>query len=334
MQKKRVLSGIQATGTVHIGNYLGAIRHWVLMQEEYECFYFLADLHAITVPQEPENLRNAIYSTMAALIASGVDINKSVLFAQSDVKEHAELAWILNCMTPMGWLKRMTQFKDKAGKDQESASCGLFSYPVLMAADILLYEADLIPVGEDQKQHIELARDIAGAVNRKFNKELLRVPEPLIQGQSVRVKSLKDGAKKMSKSDPSDLSRINLSDSKDEIISKIKKAKTDSFDYISYGDTRPEISNLLEIFASFSGSSIEKLSAEYEKAGFAKFKSDLAELVAEKLSPINIRYNELLRDKAFLNEAMIIGKEKASSYAAKTVAKVKKEFGFPNSTKF
>ncbi len=333
MKKKRALSGIQATGSVHIGNYLGAIRHWVLMQEEYECFYFLADLHAITVSQEPENLNNAIYTTMAALIASGIDINKSVLFAQSDVKEHAELAWILNCMTPIGWLKRMTQFKDKAGKDQESASCGLFSYPVLMTADILLYDADFVPVGEDQKQHIELARDIAGAVNRKFNKELLHMPEPLIQGAAVRVKSLKDGSKKMSKSDHSDLSRINLSDSKDEIISKIKKAKTDSFDYISYEEARPEISNLLEIFSAFSGNSITQLVGEYEKAGFAKFKGDLAELVAEKLSPINAKYNELLNDKSFLNEALVIGKEKASSYATRTMARVKKEFGFPNSTK-
>lgn len=330
MSKKRVLSGIQATGHLHLGNYLGAIRHWVNMQEQYECFYFLADLHAITVPQDPQALRNAVYNTAAALLASGLDTNKVTIFAQSDVKEHAELGWILNCMTPIGWLKRMTQFKDKAGKDQESASCGLFSYPVLMAADILLYNADLVPVGEDQKQHLELTRDIAGAVNRKFSKEILKVPEPLIQGVTTRVKSLRDGLKKMSKSDLSDQSRINISDNKDEIISKLKKAKTDSLSYISYEESRPEIANLLEIFSEFSGKKIEAIVNEYSTLGFAKFKSDLAELVAEKISPINQRYNEILADKNYLREVLREGKNKAALVASRTVSIVKDSFGFLN----
>ena len=330
MNKKRIVSGIQATGNVHIGNYLGAIRHWVNMQKDYECFYFLADLHAITIDQNPESLRSAIYNTTAALIASGIDTSAVTLFAQSSVKEHTELAWMLNCVTPIGWLKRMTQFKDKAGKDQESASCGLFSYPVLMSADILLYEADIVPVGEDQKQHIELTRDIAGAINRKFGKEVLRTPEPLIQGSTIRVKSLKDGTKKMSKSDPSDLSRINLSDSKDDIISKIKKAKTDSFEYISYEASRPEISNLLEIFSAFSEIPIEFLVSQYAGAGFAKFKSDLADIVASKLSPINTKYNEIKDNHTYLNEILTKGKEKAVVRALKTIGKLKEEFGFLN----
>lgn len=328
MNKKRVLSGIQATGNLHLGNYLGAIRHWVNMQEEYEGFFFLADLHAITIPQDPKDLKASVYNTTAALLASGIDPKKSILFAQSSVREHAELGWILNCMTPLGWLKRMTQFKDKAGKDQESASCGLFTYPVLMAADILLYDADLVPVGEDQKQHLELARDIAGSVNRKFNNEILRVPEPLIQGATTRVKSLRDGAKKMSKSDPSDQARVNLSDSKDEIISKFKKAKTDSLDYISYEESRPEVANLLEIFSELSGRKISAIVDGYRNAGFGKFKTDLAELVAEKLAPICDEYNKLKDDKPFLEEVLRKGGIEATIHAAKTLDRVKKEFGF------
>lgn len=328
--KKRVLSGVQATGLLHLGNYLGAIRYWVKMQEDYECYFFLADLHAITVDQNPEDLKNAIYNTTAAYVASGINPEKVVLFAQSDVKEHAELAWILNCNTPIGWLKRMTQFKDKAGKNQEQASCGLFTYPVLMASDILLYDADFVPVGEDQKQHLELTRDIASSINTRFGKEILRVPEPLIQGVSSRVKSLRDGSKKMSKSDPSDNSRINLSDSRDEIISKIKKAKTDSLDFISYDKDRPEIANLLEIFSSISNQTIESLLENYAGKGFAVFKSDLAECLAENLSPITGEYNKLLMDKPYLEEVLRKGKDKASDYAAKTVSRVKKEFGFLN----
>jgi tryptophanyl-tRNA synthetase len=329
--KKRAISGIQATGNIHLGNYLGAIRHWVKMQNEYNTYFFLADLHAITLPQDPEKLLDSVYSTTAAFLAAGLDPKQSVLFAQSDVKEHAELAWILNCMTPIGWLKRMTQFKDKAGKNQENASCGLFSYPVLMAADILLYDADIVPVGDDQKQHIELTRDIAGAVNRKFGKEILKVPEPLIQGNTTRVMSLRDGTKKMSKSDPSDASRINLIDSKDEIISKIMKAKTDSLEYISYEESRPELSNLLKIFAEFSDRHIVDITSEYENLGFAKFKKDLAELVAENLGPINYSFKNYLKNKDYLKEILLSGMNRAGEYAAGKIKHIKKEFGFLNS---
>lgn len=328
--KKRAISGIQATGNIHLGNYLGAIRHWVKMQNEYQSYFFLADLHAITVPQNPANLLDSVYSTTAAFLAAGLDPKESILFAQSDVKEHAELAWILNCMTPIGWLKRMTQFKDKAGKNQENASCGLFSYPVLMAADILLYDADIVPVGDDQKQHIELTRDIAGAVNRKFGKEILKVPEPLIQGNTTRVMSLRDGTKKMSKSDPSDASRINLIDSKDEIVSKIMKAKTDSLEYISYDESRPEICNLLKIFAEFSGKTVRDISDDYQNLGFAKFKKDLAELVAEKLHPINLNFKNYLEDKTYLKQVLYDGRNKATEYAAMKIYGIKKEFGFLN----
>jgi tryptophanyl-tRNA synthetase len=327
---KRVISGIQATGNIHLGNYLGAIRHWVNMQEKYECFYFLADLHAITIPQNPNDLLDSIYKSTAALLASGVDISKTVLFAQSDVKEHPELAWILNCMTPIGWLGRMTQFKDKSGKNEEKASCGLFSYPVLMAADILLYKPELVPVGEDQKQHLELTRDIVNSVNAKFKKEILTVPECLIQGAATRVMSLRDGSKKMSKSDSSDMSRIHLSDSKDEIINKLKKAKTDSLDYISYEESRPEIKNLLVIFSEISERSIDSIVSEYQNTGFGKFKSDLAEIVAEHLSPINTEYNRLIQDKNFLKNTLKIGADKARKVAAKTLYEIKEEFGFIN----
>lgn len=328
MSKKRVISGIQATGLIHLGNYLGAIKHWVKMQNDYECFFFLADLHAITVEKSPQQLINSTYATIAALIASGINPEKTVLFAQSDVPEHSELSWILNCMTPMGWLKRMTQFKDKAGKNSEMASCGLFTYPVLMASDILLYDADLVPVGEDQKQHLELTRNITNSINNKFGYNLLKLPEPLIQGKTNRVKSLRDGNKKMSKSDPSDMSRINLTDEKDVIISKIKKAKTDSIEYISYDQDRPEISNLLEIFSEISGKNIEELVLEYNNAGFARFKSDLAEALAEKFSNIRLEYNKILDDKIFLKKIMQNGKEKAQNQAHRTLSKVKKEFGF------
>lgn len=325
---KKVVSAIQATGHLHLGNYLGALKNWVEMQKEYECFYFLADLHAITIQQNPEDLQNAVISTAAAIIASGVDPNKTTLFAQSCVKEHAELAWVLNCSTPIGWLKRMTQFKDKAGKNQENASTGLFTYPVLMAADILLYDVDYVPVGDDQKQHLELTRDIATSINNRFSKEIFKIPEPIIKGQATRVKSLRDGSKKMSKSDPSDASRINLSDSKDQIITKIKKAKTDSLDYISYDESRPELANLLKIFSEISGESIEKLVSSYEHSGNAKFKSDLAEVLVESLNPVNLEYNRILTDKSYILKLLEEGASKASEAASKTLNRVKGEFGF------
>jgi tryptophanyl-tRNA synthetase len=268
--KKTILSGVQASGSLHLGNYLGAIKNWVKMQEEYNCFFFLADLHAITVDRTSEELRTSIMQTLAIYLAAGLSPDKVTIFAQSMVKEHSELAWILNCVTPLGWLKRMTQFKDKAGKDQDKACLGLFSYPVLMAADILLYQTDIVPVGEDQKQHLELTRDIAGAINRKFNKEVLKVPEPLIGGSATRIMSLRDGRKKMSKSDISDLSRINLKDDADLIYQKIKKAKTDHLTEISYDkENRPEISNLIDIYANLSETNIETITKNYQNKGFA-----------------------------------------------------------------
>lgn len=329
MQVKRILSGIQTSGDIHLGNYLGAIKRWVDMQNQYESIIFLADLHAITVDQDPEDLRNSSIESAAALIASGIDTSKTTLFVQSHVPVHTECAWIFNCVTPLGWLNRMTQFKDKSGKNKDMASSGLYTYPILQAADILLYKPDFVPVGEDQKQHVELTRDIAGAINRKFDKEILKLPEPLIPAATKRVKSLRDGAKKMSKSDPSDASRINLKDDKDTIYQKLKRAKTDSIAEITYSsEDRPEVSNLLEIYAAFSDKKLENIVEEYDGLGFAKFKEDLAELVSTKMAPITHRYNELRNDKAELLKLLKIGSEKANEIASKTLGQLKDEFGF------
>lgn len=327
--KKIVLSGAQATGQLHLGNYLGSIINWVKMQDDFNCYFFLADLHAITIERSPAELRSSIMQTTATYIACGLSPEKTTIFAQSMVKEHAELAWILNCITPIGWLKRMTQFKDKAGIEQENASLGLFSYPVLMTADILLYKADIVPVGDDQKQHLELARDIAGVINRKFSKEVLRVPEPLIQGSRARIMSLKDGLKKMSKSDQSDLSRINLTDSAEQIVQKIKKAKTDLISDITYDHaTRPEISNLLDIYSSLSAETIEDLVNKYQGSGFASFKKDLAEIIITSLKPINIKYADLMQNQDYLLQIIKNGADKARDQASKTVSEVKELFGF------
>jgi len=327
--KKTVLSGVQATGSLHLGNYLGSIKNWVKMQEEYNCFFFLADLHAITVEIASSELRNSIMEVLAIYLAAGLDPNKVTIFAQSMVKEHAELAWILNCVTPLGWLKRMTQFKDKAGSDQEKACLGLFSYPVLMAADILIYKADIVPVGEDQKQHLELTRDIAGVINRKFNKEILKVPDVLISGSGTRIMSLRDGTKKMSKSDSADFTRINLKDDNDLIYQKIKKAKTDHLSFVSYDkEARPEISNLLDIYRSLSEESLEKIIDNYQNQGFAKFKEDLAEIIITNLQPIRDKYLELMNDQKYLLSILHTGAEKARIRASKTVDEVKEQFGF------
>lgn len=326
---KRILSGIQTSGDIHLGNYLGAIRRWVEMQSEYDSIIFLADLHAITVDQNPEVLRNSIIESAAALIASGIDPTKTILFAQSHVSAHAQTAWLFNCVTPLGWLNRMTQFKDKSGKNKEMASSGLYTYPILQAADILLYSPDLVPVGEDQKQHVELTRDIAGAINRKFGKEILKLPEPLIPKDVKRVKSLRDGAKKMSKSDPSDASRINLKDDKDTIYQKLKKAKTDSIAEITYEpEERLEVANLLEIYSVFSGKDINNIVSEYDGVGFAAFKEDLAELVSSQMAPITSRYNELRSDKAEILRLLKIGADRADEIASNSLKKLKEEFGF------
>ena len=327
--KKRVLSGVQATGNLHLGNYLGAIKHWADMQNNHECFFFLADLHAITIERDPQELRSSILQGVASYLACGLDPEKSVIFAQSSIKEHAELAWILNCFTPIGWLKRMTQFKDKAGKSQENASTGLFTYPVLMAADILLYNADFVPVGEDQKQHLELTRDIAGVMNRKFGRDILVVPEPMIQKESARIMSLRDGTKKMSKSDESDKSRINLSDNADQIAEKFRKAKTDSYDHISYDpDTRPDVSNLISIYSALSGKSVDDVVASYSGKGFFEFKSDLADVAVSVLSPISFKYHDYLRNEDYLRAVLKQGAIKAEPVAANTLQRVKDLLGY------
>lgn len=325
---KIAVSGIQSSGNLHIGNYLGSIKNWLKMQDTYSCFFFLADLHSITVDQDPIILKNNIINSAAIYLASGLDPNKSTLFLQSSVKEHTELAWILNCITPIGWLKRMTQFKDKAGGNQDNANTGLFTYPVLMAADILLYNADVVPVGDDQKQHLELTRDIAGAVNRKFNHELLKIPEPLIQGVATRVMSLKDGKKKMSKSDSSDASRVNLLDDADTIVKKIKKSKTDSQEKITYDVTeRPEISNLINIYSAFTDESINDVIAKYDGKGFAVFKSDLAGVIVAYIEPITKEYSKIIQDKQYILNVLNTGKEKASVVAASTLRRVYDSFG-------
>lgn len=329
--KKTALSGTQTTGNCHLGNYLGSIVNWVNMQNDYNCLFFLADLHAITVDRTEQELNSSIYSTAAIYLSCGLDLEQTTIFTQSSVRELTELAWIFNCVTPIGWLKRMTQFKDKAGKNQETAGLGLFSYPVLMAADILIYKADVVPVGEDQKQHLELTRDIAGVINRKCGREVFKLPIPLIQGSATRIMSLKDGRKKMSKSDESDLARINLTDSADQIVQKIKKAKTDSIVEISYDhDQRPEISNLIDIYSALSSNSIEEIITKYQAVAFAKFKHDLAELIVEKLMPINSKYNELMKNQDYLLAVLEKGGEKAATIAAKTLKEVKELFGFIN----
>lgn len=323
----RILSGIQTSGDIHLGNYLGAIKRWVDMQDDYESFFFLADLHAITVDQDPSQLKKSTIESAAAIIAAGIDPNKATFFVQSHVRAHTECGWLFNCVTPLGWLNRMTQFKDKAGKNKESSYAGLYTYPILQAADILLYHPTLVPVGADQKQHIELTRDIGEAINRKFGKEILTIPEPMIVEENSRVKSLKNGSKKMSKSDPSDASRINLKDSKDDIYQKIKKAKTDSIAEITYDpENRPEIANLLSIFTAFSGQKIDNIISEYNN--FSKFKEDLAELVSSKLEPITNKYNELTENPEDLIKILKIGSEKANDIASGTVNNLKKEFGF------
>lgn len=325
----KVFSGIQPTGALHIGNYLGAIKNWVKMQNEFECLFCLVDLHAITVAQNPDDLRNSVLRNFAYYIASGLDQNKSILFAQSSVPEHSELGWILGCQTPLGWLNRMTQFKDKAGKDRESAMLGLYSYPVLMAADILLYHATHVPVGEDQTQHLELARDIAGAFNRNFSVEFFKEPLAIKNKIAARVMSLRDGTKKMSKSEESDFSRINMIDDADLIIQKFKKAKSDAISGISYDrDNRPEIANLLEIYSSFAEVSIEQAVALFENEQTSKFKQAVAEMVIDKLQPIQVKANQLMNDKGELQKEMNRGAEKAREIASNTIKDVKSIVGF------
>ena len=331
---KKIFSGVQPSGNLHLGNYLGAIKNFVELQNEKntECIYCIVDLHAITVKQDPKELRKSTRETLAAFIASGLDSKKSIIFNQSSVPAHSEGAWILSCVARMGWLNRMTQFKEKAGKDKEKASIGLYAYPVLMAADILLYDTTHVPVGNDQKQHLELCRDIAQRFNNDFKApNFLKVPEPLIQKNFSRIMSLKDGTKKMSKSDPSDFSRINLMDDKEKIINKIKKAKTDTMPMPNEKEdllNRPEALNLLEIYSSFSNQSVEKSIREFSRKNFSDFKEKLSSLIVEKIDPISREINRLLGDEKYLDKILLAGSEKANECATKKIKEMKKVIGF------
>ena len=333
--QKRIFSGIQPTGNLHLGNYLGAIKNWVNLQRDIPSIFSIVDLHAITVPQDPMKLRDSIHEVTAAIIASGVDVKKSILFNQSSVKEHTELAWIFNCVCRIGWLNRMTQFKEKAGKNREKATVGLYSYPVLMAADILLYKATHVPVGEDQKQHIELARDIASAFNSMFTKEneedFFSLPEPQILGTATRVMSLRDGTKKMSKSDESSYSRIDLKDSADEIVKKIKKAKSDSLpipESLSELDSKPEALNLLNIYSDLNKSTLEKTLNEMKGKDYSYLKNKLSEILIEIICPIGKKITQFLDDKNFLEKVINEGSEKANKIAQKNLKEIKNTVGF------
>ncbi len=325
---------MQPTGNLHLGNYLGAIKNFVELnnEKENECIFCVVDLHAITVKQDPDIFRNNIRETVATFIASGIDPKKSIIFNQSRVKAHSEAAWILSCVARMGWLNRMTQFKEKAGKDKEKASLGLYSYPVLMAADILLYEATHVPVGEDQKQHLELCRDIAQKFNSEFSvKDFFILPEPIIQKDFSRIMSLKDGSKKMSKSDVSDLSRINLTDNKDLIINKIKKAKTDAFPMPSSLEelkTRMEAKNLLGIYSSLKDFSLEKTIKRFSGRNFSDFKNDLSQVLVDKIDPISKEIKKLLKESDFLDKILLEGSHKANEIASEKLKKIHKIVGF------
>jgi tryptophanyl-tRNA synthetase len=324
MSEMRVVSGIQPTGDLHLGNLLGAILRWVRMQDEAECLFFLADLHALTVDVDPAQLGASIREMAAALIASGIDPNKSIVFRQSAIPAHSELAWILQGTARMGWLNRMTQWKDKAGKNKEGASVGLFTYPVLQAADILLYQATHVPVGEDQKQHVELTRDIALKFNTDFDVDLFIPPEPFIGGgAAARVMSLRDGRSKMSKTDPSDMSRINLSDSDEAITQKIRKAKTDPEplpDDPTALDGRPEARNLVGIYGAVTGESVEQVLSRFAGQGFGAFKPALADALIGLMAPLRARLEEFRRDPAELDRILAKGAERATVLGAPTLA--------------
>ena len=331
---KKIFSGVQPTGNLHLGNYLGAIKNFVELNNDdaNECIFCVVDLHAITVKQDPKELKKNIRETVATFIASGIDPKKSIIFNQSGVAAHSEGAWILSCVARMGWLNRMTQFKEKAGKDKEKASIGLYSYPVLMAADILLYDATHVPVGDDQKQHLELCRDIAQKFNNDFGVEnFLKVPEPLIQKEFSRIMSLKDGSKKMSKSELSDLSRINLTDDKNQIINKIKKAKTDPLpmpEDIKELKERPEAENLLGIFSSLNNSTLENSIKKFSGKNFSEFKEELSDLLIYKILPISEEINKLIKDQDYLDSILLDGVAKANNIASKKIKNIKEIVGF------
>lgn len=333
MSKQRVLSGVQPTGNLHLGNYLGAIRNWVEMQPEYENFFCVVDLHAITVPHDPKTLAHDTYAIAALYLACGIDLQHSTIFVQSHVTAHSELAWLLNCITPLNWLERMIQFKEKALKQGENVSVGLLDYPVLMAADILLYDADRVPVGEDQKQHLELARDIAARFNDKFallpDSPVLKVPEPLIRQEGARVMSLTDGSRKMSKSDPSDMSRINLLDPPELIQKKIKRCKTDPIRGLTFDDPeRPECHNLLSFYAILSGKTKEATAAECQDMGWGQFKPLLTETTIAALRPIQEKYRAIVEDWGYLDSVLRQGRQTAEVVAKSTLKRVKDALGY------
>ncbi|WP_427157950.1 tryptophan--tRNA ligase [Aliinostoc sp. HNIBRCY26] len=331
MGKQRVLSGVQPTGNLHLGNYLGAIRNWVEIQEQYDNFFCVVDLHAITVPHNPATLAADSYTIAALYLACGIDLKHSNIFIQSHISAHSELAWLLNCITPLNWLQDMIQFKEKAVKQGENVGAGLLIYPVLMAADILLYQADKVPVGEDQKQHLELTRDIVNRFNHQFAKDqpVLKLPDPLIRKEGARVMSLTDGTRKMSKSDPSELSRINLLDPPDQIANKIKRCKTDPVRGLIFDDPeRPECNNLLTLYMLLSGKAKEEVAAECQDMGWGQFKPLLTETAINALKPIQDKYQQIMDDKGYLESVLRDGREKAEAIANQTLKDVKAALGY------
>jgi tryptophanyl-tRNA synthetase len=331
-KKLRVLSGVQPTGNLHLGNYLGAIRNWVEGQSHYENFFCVVDLHAITAPHNPAILASDTYTIAALYLACGIDLQHSTIFVQSHISAHSELAWLLNCITPINWLEDMIQFKEKAVKQGENVNAGLLNYPVLMAADILLYDADKVPVGEDQKQHLELTRDIAVRVNHQFGtpeNPVLKLPEPLIRKDGARVMSLTDGTRKMSKSDPSEQSRINLLDSPDVIAKKIKRCKTDAARGLNFDDSdRPEARNLLTLYLLLSGKTKQEVALQCQDMGWGEFKPLLTETTINALKPIQDKYKDIMDDRGYLESVLRQGKEQAGAIANQTLTKVKKAFGY------
>ena len=327
MERKVVFSGVQPSGGLTIGNYIGAIKNWIDLQEEYDCYYSIVDLHAITVPQMPKDLRKNTLEVLAIYIASGLDPEKCTLFIQSHVPAHTELTWVLNSISYMGQLNRMTQFKEKASKSEENLNAGLFTYPVLMASDILLYQTDLVPVGEDQKQHLELARDLAERFNNKYS-ATFKVPEPLIKEFGARIMSLQNPESKMSKSDENENGYILILDKPDAIRRKIKRAVTDSIGEVKYNDDQLGIKNLLNIYSVFSGDSIGEIEKRYEGQGYGRFKEDVAEVVIQGLAPIQAKYDNLMKNKDYLEKVYKEGSEKAAYVARKTLSKVYRKVGF------
>ncbi|MFH1806481.1 MAG: tryptophan--tRNA ligase [Pseudomonadota bacterium] len=329
----RIFSGAQPTGNLHLGNYLGAIRNWVALQKDFECVFCVVDLHAITVWQNPQELRSNIRELAASMIASGIDPQKHVLFNQSQVSAHAELAWIFNCVARIGWLNRMTQFKEKAGKNRENASLGLYAYPSLMAADILAYKATHVPVGEDQKQHLELTRDIAIKFNNDFGVDFFPTPEPLILGPATRVMSLREGTKKMSKSDTSDMSRLNMTDDADTLSRKIRKAKTDAEPLPSEAaglEGRPEARNLVTIYAALMDQSVDAVLSEHGGTQFSGFKQALTDVVVDKLAPITTEMARLKNDIPYIDSVLSKGADRADAITQPILREVKEIVGFLN----